>query len=116
MVSREEIEHEAGVGTELCAPGSHKHIVDVPHHGWLPGLAASMYYIDMELCEQTLEQCLQAHPVEIGHGDEIWWQRRFSICTDIASGLAYIHLHDTVHRDLKPRNGQHLSSADCSHR
>lgn len=30
------------------------------------------------------------------------------IMEDVAAGVAFIHLHNEIHRDLKPRNGMPL--------
>jgi len=52
-VTREEIENEAAVISQLCR-GVCKNIVEVMQHGWLPRNRA-LYYIDMECCQETLE-------------------------------------------------------------
>src|SRR5437667_3367776 len=53
-VTREDIECEARVISELCQTGKCKNVVGVIKHGWLTR-NSSYYYIDMEYCLETLE-------------------------------------------------------------
>ena len=90
---------------KLC-DGTHRNIIKVFEFGDLPD--GSHAFIDMELCSLNLDQynksirtTILVHPLasnmRIG---EIW-----SIITQIADGLAFIHGHHEIHRDLKPQNG-----------
>jgi len=53
-VTREDIECEARVISELCQTGKCKNVVGVIKHGWLTR-NSSYYYIDMVYCLETLE-------------------------------------------------------------
>lgn len=103
--------------SELCAveklcQGHHPNIIRVFEHGRL-NPKNSAYYIDMELCDLTLE--------------DYTWGTKFvpslpnwktaketnttvtlivPIMRQIADGVAFIHSHDQVHRDLKPSNSK----------
>jgi len=63
-VTREEIDKEATVISQLCRPGGCKNIVEVLQHGWLPR-NRSIYYIDMEYCPETLEQRIHGKAREL---------------------------------------------------
>jgi len=58
---------------------------------------SSHYFIDMEFCDKNLEEYI--HETSNFEIDRIW-----SIMKDISDGVSFIHSHDEVHRDLKPRN------------
>lgn len=92
----------------MCAPGTCQYIVEVTHHGWLP-YNASYYYIDMEYCQETLEQYIRLEKIPLLVGDMVVnWENignTLEVALDIAKGLAFIHQNGAVHRDLKPRNG-----------
>lgn len=94
---------------EKLSEDNHPNIISILKHGWL--FDDQHYFIDMELCELTLEEYIQGkfkplfglsryldpkQPKE----RNIW-----AVIYDIASGLAFIHKLGEVHRDLKPRNG-----------
>ena len=102
--------------SKLCRPGMHRNIVSVLDYGKFPH--GDVYYIDMELCDITLDYFIARDwPPELR--DHIpqsladpqgstffsqWW----NIMEDITSGVAYIHFHNEVHRDIKPRNSTNL--------
>jgi serine/threonine protein kinase len=86
------VENEQRAVVKLCQD-SHKNLVAILGLGKFD---SSHYYIDMELCQSDLEQYIQTSNVEI---DRIW-----GIMRDISDGVAFIHSHNEVHRDLKPRN------------
>lgn len=91
-------------------------------HGWLP--PAGVYFIDMELCDLTLDEyiynersnysrtCIDASKksnsaVFVGENSSmtVKLQNLWTIMTQIAQGLEFIHELHQVHGDLKPRNG-----------
>jgi serine/threonine protein kinase len=61
-VTDEDIENEVKTLSAVCAPGLCKYVVEVHRHNWLPD--NTHYFIDMELCDFTLED----HIREIGLG------------------------------------------------
>src|SRR5271169_4827862 len=82
---------------------SHKNVITVMKHGWLSSSddsISSLYYIDMELCDENLDRYMKRARVSVGLGQlEIW-----DIMLQITNGVAFIHGLDEVHRDLKPKN------------
>jgi serine/threonine protein kinase len=74
---------------------------------------SAIYFIDMELCTINLEEYIQGS--KIGVRGLIDWQTAgkegqrqfliFAIMQQLLSGLAFIHDHDEVHRDMAPQNG-----------
>jgi serine/threonine protein kinase len=77
-----------------------------------------MYFIDMELCEIDLEEYVQVK--KRGIRGLVDWntaiterQREFlivAILQQLLAGLAFIHKHDLVHRDMAPQNGIHFNT------
>jgi serine/threonine protein kinase len=107
-----DIENEATAIEAVMSEGGHQNIVTVLKHGWLDG---SVYFIDMELCDYSLEGYIQQERRRVATREtldgndfldskervsEMW-----SIMSQITSGLVYIHSKSQVHRDLKPSNG-----------
>ena len=72
---------------------------------------SSYYFIDMELCDMTLNDFIssfQASRFSQSEADPLYRapdQAIWTIMRHIASGLEYIHLQGEVHRDMKPANG-----------
>lgn len=84
-------------------------IVQVVRHGWLAPFK-SHYYFDMEFCDETLDHYIAFPPfsreeIPVMH----LLARSLPIIIDIAGGLKFIHGHNQVHRDLKPKNGSVIS-------
>lgn len=102
---KKNFENEVRAIWKLCKANSHPHIVGVFRQGEVRDSA--LYYIDMELCDGNLDQFMRDHkpssstPIKI---DDVW-----NIMVQIASGLAHIHSHGEIHRDIKPRNSITLS-------
>jgi serine/threonine protein kinase len=94
------------------ATGAHENIIKIFGFGELQN--STYHYIDMELCDFDLKEYIDnRHQFEsqsrvLGafmdqgekHSVDVW-----NIMRQIANGVAFIHSHREVHRDLKPRNG-----------
>jgi serine/threonine protein kinase len=102
-VNEKDIENEVRAVKRLCMENSHKNVITVMKHGWLlssDDSISSLYYIDMELCDENLDRYMKRARDGLGLGQlEIW-----DIMLQITKGVAFIHGLDEVHRDLKPKN------------
>ena len=117
-VTPELIQNEMRAVTKLCKPGSHENIVAVFEFGKLP--RSYFHFIDMELCDLNLETYIyrdwtpyvKERAPDLVAIDDMSTTAKLSqigdIMMDIAAGVAFIHSHQEVHRDLKPRNGIQL--------
>jgi len=106
-LSDDEIQNELRA-VDKFGRNTNEHVVAVLRHGKLPN--SPCYFIDMELCEMDLNQYIyqtqadrdlyfkNSLPVRTDVND-IW-----KIMRDISDGLAFIHKHMEVHRDIKPTN------------
>ena len=106
--TREDIEREAHHLSRLCPPKTHPCVVYVFDQGWKDH---SRFYIDLQLCQESLRDRLRRQPFITGRGDFPTVQEMLEITKvgwDIASGLVHIHDLDVVHRDLKPENSVFL--------
>jgi serine/threonine protein kinase len=113
-ISRQEVENEARAVNKLCK-SHHPNIVQVFQVGQLGG---SMYFIDMELCDFSLEMYLYGGSMlnmpdwkDIREGAvELSRPHEFiTIADQILDGLMFIHGLKEVHRDLSPHNGTNFS-------
>ena len=102
----EMIQNEARVNRKLCSLGGHENIVEVFRQGEVRD--CGMFYVDMELCDGNLE-----HFIEESYANDRSIDLRlvWNIAMEIVSGVAFIHKHGEVHRDLKPRNSMALLTA-----
>jgi serine/threonine protein kinase len=62
-VTEDDIENEAKAVSALCTGGRCKYIVEVLKHGWLVR-DQSYYFIDMEYCEETLEDRIKSFVIK----------------------------------------------------
>ena len=90
-------------------------IIRVLDHGYLHGPNSS-YFIDMELCDLNLEEYI--HEKNGNIPGLLDWETVDSvegkflivaIMQQLLNGLIFIHEKDEIHRDLDPKNGDHLS-------
>ena len=94
---------------KLCK-SSHPNIVQIFDLGQLKPDSA-FYFLDMELCDFTLEDYCRGFDVPILENWTVIRKQRalaLSICLindQIVDGLIYIHSSQEVHRDLTPHNG-----------
>jgi len=93
---------------KLCQ-NKYTNIVQVFNYGQLNPDGA-VYFIDMELCDMSLEDYLQGQELEhmswaaIREQEEVL-THAYNILQQILNGLIFIHCLHEVHRDLSPANG-----------
>jgi serine/threonine protein kinase len=75
-------------------------------------------YVDMELCDLDLDQYMKSSRVVSLVHEHTPHFRELQICNimmQISRGLAFIHGHQEVHRDIKPQNSIILNLKPSSH-
>jgi serine/threonine protein kinase len=82
----------------------HPNIVDIFRHGKLRD--EDRVFIDMELCDLSLNIFIQKYWDAIGSWPDFEMTPAKGIIGDIANGLVFLHKQKFVHRDLKPGNGK----------
>jgi hypothetical protein len=105
------VEKEVRAIKVLCRLGAHENVVQVYHHGLL--WYRDSYFIDMELCNLSLHDYIhQKTPVQLPEslqpflkGDGSSLPQIWTIMSQIAKGVEYIHSQHQIHRDIKPSNG-----------
>jgi len=98
----EESVREELLATEFLGRGRNPYLVEILGSGQFPAPYSRDFYIDMELCGNSLEQYLRDLDAPAHHQflrREIWL-----VMHQISSGVEFIHNCNTVHRDLKPPN------------
>lgn len=108
-----ESKNEARVVEKFQTIGGHNNIISIWKHG---ELNRHHYFFDMELCIMNLDHFVCGDIQSI-----LGWDRFldpalvncdlasltfWGITKQIASGLAFLHSHGELHRDLKPKNGK----------
>ena len=107
LVKPEDIENEERAIKQLCCGQAHQNIVIVLRLGELS--ASSYYFIDMELCEFSLDDYIHNPLCEPGvifkdSAASLKQLQIFNIMLHSCSGVQYIHDKGQVHRDIKPSN------------
>src|SRR5215471_3691035 len=115
IIRQEHIDNEVRAIMKLCQ-SNHPNIVQVLDFGWLE-VDGATYFIDMKLCEISLEKYIQGETIN----DLINWntvrirnevhEQAYKIMQQILNGLIYIHCLNEVHRDLSPNNGTSFSNS-----
>ena len=114
-----DIQNEVRAVDKLREAGTHENIVIVLRHGPLHN--SPYYFFDMELCDFNLDHyipqlweptSLETMHLGAQHKPIVDWNLRMKhiwvIMSQIAEGVTFIHLHDEIHRDLKPKNGERI--------
>jgi len=115
-VSAVVLRNEVQAIKKLCGPRTHKNIVQILKHGYFQN--PLFYYIDMELCDYSLYDCIDPkaplHPSQsIPHfieGRSATVLQIWEIMAQIAHGVEYIHDQGHIHRDITPKNGPSLTN------
>ena len=107
-VTKRDADNEVRALKKLCQ-NNHTNIIQVFNYGQLNSDGA-VYFIDMELCDMSLENYLQGQELEhvswaaIRAQEEVL-SHAYNILQQILNGLIFIHSLHEVHRDLSPANG-----------
>lgn len=114
----EEIENEIRAVNKLCK-SCHPNIIQVFELGQLRRDSA-FYFIDMELCNFTLEKYSRGDDVpSLTNWNSLRNEGKLpeTICTiidNIVDGLIFIHGQKEVHRDLSPQNGTDTTTIELT--
>jgi len=113
LAKPEVIANETRAIKKLCS-GSHPNIVEVLRIGELKNSA--YYFVDMELCDINLQDYIhrddskplpEAIPYFVKNAtSQVKALQIWNIVKQIATGVAFIHSHNEIHRDVKPQNGK----------
>ena len=109
-VTSDDIRNEIRAIERVCKPG-HRNIVDVisvSKDTWENNPA---YFIQMELCDGDMDSYIgqryrEKRPVCLSEIADIMIQ--------VLNGLVFLHSHNEVHRDLKPKNGNSSQRASLT--
>ena len=95
----------------LCEERVHENIVRVLKHGILD---RGFHFLDMELCDLSLDDYIQRSWTPMMQENvprltsnltaKVLRFHVWEIMEDLTQGLAFVHQHGCIHRDLKPRN------------
>jgi serine/threonine protein kinase len=112
-IRQTDIDNEVRAIKKLCQC-KHSNIIQVLGFGQFEPEGVT-YFIDMELCEISLQEYIEGRTVN----DLIDWntirirqevhEHAYKILQQILNGLIYIHCFHEVHRDLSPNNGTSFS-------
>ena len=116
------MEKEVRAIQRLCGAGTHVNIVQVLNHGLLWN--HPYYSIDMELCDMSLEDYIHPKstpghlnalvPYYVKGGGPESMSQMWTVMSQIAGGVEYIHGEHQIHRDIKPGNGNPLSPEELT--
>jgi len=115
VVTEQDVKNEMRAVAKLCmAQHTHKNIISVFNYG---PLSPFLYFIDMELCDLNLDQCIYRTWDESTAKKLPWIKTElppqtrmgqvWDIMEDITRAVDFIHSEHEIHRDLKPSNGLH---------
>lgn len=105
MIDTAEISRQIAVLKQLA---NHDNIIELFGHGDFFDRDSLYIFIDMQLCDFTLEEYNKGRWMVSRFHDctpQLKEKRIWTVMTQIAQGLHFIHSKNLVHRDLKPRNG-----------
>jgi hypothetical protein len=111
-ITKEDVDNEVRALKKLCQ-NQHPNIVKVFDYGQL-NPDSVVHFIDMELCDVSLENYLMGQEFPLLLGWKIVRDRdeipayAYAILQQILNGLLYIHSLHEVHRDVSPHNGIHI--------
>jgi serine/threonine protein kinase len=110
-----DVDNEVRAINKLCK-NNHPNIVQIFDYGQLKA-DGGFYFIDMELCEISLEKYMQGETITglinwntVRIQNEVH-EQAYKIMQQILNGMIYIHCLNEVHRDLSPNNGTSFSDS-----